>query len=278
MQINIKNEQLDVCIGTYGAELLSVRRNGKEYMWRTRNNTWSRTSPVLFPITGRFPDNVYTAEGEERTLPLNGFAREMEFAVVDAQADSVCLRLLADEQTLKMYPYHFQLDILFQLIGNELTIGFEIVNRSHVPMPFSVGYHPGFNCFLPDSEPWSLRFEQKEHLCSFSPFGWHDPFLTDECIKTLSKDLFDHGARTVTGIRSDWVELVDEANHPVVRISRSQFPFLSMWTLPDENARFVCIEPSLSVSSSGPTLLDRAGICILESDGMLKKSFCIAFF
>ena len=43
---------------------------------------WGRHAPVLFPLVGRLPGDVYHHEGRDYKLPQHGFARDQQFAVL----------------------------------------------------------------------------------------------------------------------------------------------------------------------------------------------------
>ena len=62
-------------------------------------------------------------------------------------------------------------------------------------------------------------------------------------------------------------------------IERSAFPFLAMWSLPDEGAELVCLEPCTSVHAGGATTLnDRMGIIVLPAGDCCDKEFSVTPF
>ena len=60
----IKNDVLNVCITTLGAQIKSVKSD-KEYMWEGNPDIWGKHAPVLFPVCGRLKDGKYTYKGKE---------------------------------------------------------------------------------------------------------------------------------------------------------------------------------------------------------------------
>jgi galactose mutarotase-like enzyme len=103
--------------------------------------------PILFPICGNLPDNTYTHNGQTYTLKQHGFARDLPWEVTDqATQDQASLTLVlhSTEQTRAVYPFDFQLDFTYVLDNGTLSIRQRYTNRSSVPMPFSVGFHPYF--------------------------------------------------------------------------------------------------------------------------------------
>lgn len=55
----ISNSVLTVGVSEHGAELQSIQKNGKEYLWQGDTRFWGRRSPVLFPIVGRVWEDTY---------------------------------------------------------------------------------------------------------------------------------------------------------------------------------------------------------------------------
>lgn len=59
----LSNSILTVQIAEHGAELQSIKKDGKEYLWQGDAKFWGRRSPVLFPIVGRVWNNKYRHAG-----------------------------------------------------------------------------------------------------------------------------------------------------------------------------------------------------------------------
>ena len=51
--MKISNGTIEVEASAHGAELLSIRKSGKEYVWQGDPRFWGRHAPVLFPIVGK---------------------------------------------------------------------------------------------------------------------------------------------------------------------------------------------------------------------------------
>ena len=118
--IELKNEQLTIKVAEMGAELQSVKDNeGREYMWQA-GEKWPRHSPILFPIVCSVNNDTYVVDGKEYHLPRHGFARDTEFTVVSQSDEKVTLALHDSEETLKVYPYRFNLAISYRLEGNKV--------------------------------------------------------------------------------------------------------------------------------------------------------------
>ena len=101
----ISNSVLTVGVSEHGAELQSIQKNGKEYLWQGDTRFWGRRSPVLFPIVGRVWEDTYRYAGNSYRMGQHGFARDMEFTLVSEKEDEVRYRLVSNEETLQKYPF-----------------------------------------------------------------------------------------------------------------------------------------------------------------------------
>ena len=130
--------------------------------------------PILFPICGNLPNNLYQYNGSSYLLKQHGFARDLPWEVI-AQETETCaglsLALSSNEQTRKSYPFDFQMKFTYQLQGNSLRIQQQYQNLSPVTMPFSTGLHPYFQVGnkqqLTFHIPSNTLQNQKDQACSF---------------------------------------------------------------------------------------------------------------
>ena len=83
----ISNGILDISVEEHGAELSSIRCNGREYLWGAYPEFWKRHSPVLFPIVGSVWNGKYTSHGETFQMGQHGLARDMDFHLVKEEPD-----------------------------------------------------------------------------------------------------------------------------------------------------------------------------------------------
>ena len=278
MNAMLKNDRIKVVISDLGAEMTSLTLDGFEYLWTPDPKHFGRVSPCLFPITGRFMDGYYTHHGKRYDMQLNGIAMEKHFETEQFSDTELTMTLREDEDTLAVYPYRFALVIRYRLDGNFLHIGYTVTNHSEDPMPYSVGNHTAYKWPLADGDSpnsYFLRFERPETLESFSPFGWISPYVTNESIRPLDHGLYVNGTRSFRGQVSDWLEYTGANCDFVVRMYRGDFPFVANWAKPDADARLICLEPSLSISSHGPTMFDREGIHVLEKGACESVSYAL---
>ena len=281
MEKVLKNNRVRLTVSNFGAEMTSLTLDGFEYLWSPDPAYYNRTSPCLFPITGRFMDGYYTHKGVQYPMQLNGVAMEKTFEIVSSSETELTLRLREDEDTLSVYPYRFTLEMHYRLDGQRLYVSYTVTNRSDEPMPYSVGNHTAYRWPLVEGDnpnSYFLRFEKPETLNSFSPFGWIAPYLTGERIRPLSHDLYENGTRSFRDQKSEWFEYTGANCDFVVRMYRGSFPFVANWASPQSNANLVCLEPSLSISSHGPTMFDREGIHTLPAGSSETVSYSLEFY
>lgn len=283
MTTTISNTNLSAQINHFGAELFSLQnRDNKEYIWEGNPAFWGKHSPILFPIVGTLKNNSYQHEGKEYHLPRHGFARDMEFKLIGKSENSATFSLTSSEESSKVYPFDFELQVIYTLEGNQLIIGYHIINNDDCVMPFSIGAHPAFALPKP-FENYSLAFEHPENLTSFELENdlLSDTTTTIEMIENkvpLTYSLFEKDALIFKELQSKNITIL-ENKKPLLRVQFDDFPNLGIWT--KNNAPFLCIEPWLgysdTVHSSG-NILEKEGIQLLEAKKIFHCNFSIEIF
>lgn len=105
--------------------------------------------PILFPICGNLPDNLFIYHNKQYYLKQHGFARDSSWNVIKKSTDNsakITLNLSSNKQTKLVYPFDFELNFSYEIQGNKLIISQEYTNNSNQEMPFSIGFHPYFWC------------------------------------------------------------------------------------------------------------------------------------
>ncbi len=166
-QIRLENEQIEVTVNIHGAELRSLKSkaDGQEYLWNADAKYWGRTSPVLFPFVGGVKNKVYRHEGKEYPMNQHGFARDMDFTLISRSTDEAWLALEDTDETRKVYPFHFHLEIGYRLEGTAVRVMSKVKNTNEKNMYFAIGAHPAFFCPVREGEKQSeyfLKFKDGE--------------------------------------------------------------------------------------------------------------------
>ena len=250
----LKNEQLTIEISEHGAELQSIRKDAYEYLWQGDPVFWGRRSPVLFPIVGSVWEKCFRVDGKVYEMGQHGFARDMDFELVNHSETEVWYRLESSEKTLSAYPWPFVLEIGYRLEGNSVTVLWKVTNPGESEMYFQIGAHPAFN--YPDYDPETpdrgvVEFDRNENLqrsgfkgkgCVDSGARFPMP-LSEDGLLHLKRDTFDD---------VDTLMLEDDQVHKVAFLKNDRSPYLTVtfdapvvaiWSPPKRNAPFFCIEP-----------------------------------
>ena len=250
----LKNEILTVQVKEHGAELASIRKGSVEYLWQADPMFWGRHSPVLFPIVGSVWEKRYRVDGREFELGQHGFARDMDFTMVEGGEDEVRYRLESTEDTLKKYPWPFVLEIAYRLHGNMIDVIWEVSNPGNEDMYFQIGAHPAFN--YPDYDPQTmergfLSFDRGEGLecIRIKEKGCVDaetlyPLdVPADGLLPLTREIFD---KIDTIMLQDGqigsVALYRTDRTPWLKLS-FEAPVVGIWSPPGKNAPFICLEP-----------------------------------
>jgi galactose mutarotase-like enzyme len=276
----ISNSNLTAQINHFGAELFSLKNSqNKEYIWEGNPAFWGKHSPILFPIVGTLKNNCFHYKESEYHLSRHGFARDVEFELIEKSENSATFSLTSSEDSRKVYPFDFELQICYSLEENELNIGYKVINKNDSIMPFSIGAHPAFALPKP-FESYALLFEHNEILTSYELENdlLSDYFSTIKMINNqvpLNYSLFEKDALIFKKLESKSITILENQN-PLLRVRFDNFPNLGIWT--KSNSPFLCIEPWLGYSDivhSTGNILEKEGIQLLEPKKSLECNFNI---
>ena len=138
-----KYKNIEIIVNSRGAEQESLNVDGKEYI-RSRDEFWNRKAPILFPIVGKLKDLKTKINGEIYSMGQHGFARDKEFKLLSENEKSLEFILTWDEESLKVYPFKFNLIVKYTISENKVSVDVKVVNVDSQDIYFNVGGHPGF--------------------------------------------------------------------------------------------------------------------------------------
>lgn len=250
----------------HGAELTSIKLNGIERLHQASSVIdengkpyWGRHAPILFPIVGKIKDNKTLINGNDYEMTQHGFARDMDFEELEKNEKIHKYILKSNEETLKKFPFKFELVVEYEVIGNEVITKYTVINKDKNTMLFGLGGHPAFVCNYSNGN-YELEFEKDESKIEFYKLDGGlikekpiQSILVNNKIK-LDKNIFDEDAIIMKNINSNKVTLKDvSTNKNVLEFDFEGFPYLAIWS--KKGAPFVCIEPwqnhTDSVNSNG---------------------------
>lgn len=249
----LSNDRLTIRVKEMGAELSSIvaRSTGKEYLWQADPAFWKRHSPVLFPIVGAVWENTYRYKGQTYPLSQHGFARDRMFSLVEETSSEVRFRLNSDEDSLRVYPFPFTLEIGYRLTGNRVEVLWSVENTGAEQMYFQIGAHPAF--YYPDYQADEdargyFSFDKTEGLtyCLIREKGCLAPqtyaLSLQDGLLPLDTHTFDKDALIFENSQLRKVSLLDIRRRPYLTLHFTA-PVVGLWSPPAKNAPFVCIEP-----------------------------------
>lgn len=243
--VTLKNDFLVAKFSEKGAELKSLVCNGEEQIWCGDEKVWGKSCPVLFPICGGLKDDKYILNGKEYFLDKHGYARTSMFSVEKADEDSVTFLLCSNEETKKVFPFEYELRIIYTLKGKTLSAEYNVKNLSYDTMYFSIGSHEGYA--TPEGiEDYDIIFPQKETLSSIATCGKilddkESIVLKDSNVLPLYEKDFLNDALVFKKINSKSVNLRNRKTGREIQVDFPNSPYLLLWQVP--GAKYICIEP-----------------------------------
>ena len=146
--VTIKNHRLKVEIDLFGGVFRSITdlTGGEELVWQGCEKCgWKSRDHVLFPLVCRMKDGYYEHDGTRYESSLHGFAKDSVFTPEIVTETSATVLLKSDENTLKAYPFDFELRVKYEIVDNGISVTYEVKNTGGETMPYFVGGHLGIN-------------------------------------------------------------------------------------------------------------------------------------
>ncbi len=290
MDYLLQNDNVKVTISSTGAQLQSIWKDGGEYLWNGDAAFWPDRSPVLFPYVGRFTGGHYTLDGAVYDMDIHGFARKMEYKVTESDASRIVFTIEDDDETYRIYPYHFCLHIIYELAENEIRITYQVANKSENTMYFGIGGHPGFHVPLEEGLGFSdyyLEFDGKcrpqrvGHTKACFLSGVDTEFaLEGGKILPLRHTMFDEDAIVLRNM-SDKVTLKSDKGNRSVTVCYPDMPYLGLWHAPLTEAPYICIEPWTSLPSRQDVVEEfkyKSDLIRLRAAGQYENTWSIRVF
>lgn len=250
MIYTISSGGLTAKINPMGAELCSLVKNGKEYIWQA-GEAWNRHAPILFPFICSPKDKTYVAGGKTYKMNANhGFARDMEFQATDVGEDYAVFMLEDNIETKSQYPYRFKLYVKYYFENDRLVTRFRVINPSSKVIYFYLGGHPAFNCPLDEGlsfNDYYVEYEKNETIIQPVP-GGERTVLCDENKLYMTRELFDFDVIMKDKPQSACVTLRSDKGESAVTLYYPDSDCIAVWSpTGNDDAAFVCLEPWTSV-------------------------------
>lgn len=288
MDITIETSHLKAIINTHGAELTSLKNKETdiEYIWQADPEHWGRHAPVLFPIVGSLKEGKYTYQGNKYELPQHGFARDMEFKLLEQTDETASFILESTTETKKIYPFDFKLILTYELGGDGLVVKYRVENPADKDLYFSIGGHPAFNVPLDQG----LTFE--DYYLAPSPMKSRIKLPLKEgridleqrtlgqtnTNIALTHDMFKNDALIFETKGLNSFAIRSEKSPHSITLSYANLPYVGIWSTYPVESPFVCIEPwegiADTVTASGE-LTEKVGIRQLPPKEVYENKYSI---
>lgn len=277
--VTLKNEFLTADFSEIGAELKSLKCDGKEYIWNGDPKYWTGSSPTLFPICSGLKDDEFIYNGKSYNMQKHGFARRSKFEVESVNGNTATFLLSSKNNPKDNYPFEYEFRITYTLKGKTVTVEYNIKNLTDGDMYFSVGAHEAYAC-PGGSEKCEVVFEFAE---DFDAYQLDKSFLLTEQTVNYGKNtntlaindsLFVNDCLIFKKLKSHYAYLHNKMTDGKIKVNFDGFDYLIIWTVPG-GAEFLCIEPWCGVTDNADTsklLPEKEGIVKLEKGKSFYKS------
>jgi len=253
MNYTIQNDDIQITVRTYGAELISLKsKQGTEYIWQRKPEFWNRCAPVLFPVVGRLLDKYTIINKQKYEMDIHGFLKDQEFSLLSQTNHQLSLINRFNDATLSQYPFKYEAEIHYTLSKKQVRTEFIIRNIDDSELFFNLGGHPAINVPLYKDEvftDYTITFEHEESFDAPTiekngTLNFDVPAATYRQLKHLKLDrsLFFLDTIVIPKIKSRMVTLTNKQKQGIV-FRFFNFSTFAIWTRNHQPAPFVCLEP-----------------------------------
>ena len=247
--MKLSNNEISVEVSAHGAELVSLRKKGREYMWTGDAAYWNRHAPILFPAVGKpFHDEI-RIDGKVYPMKQHGFARDCEFEEAGEG------RLRMKDVRPANYPYRFALEAEYKLTGSRVDITWTVENLDDRDLYTQIGAHPAF--LMPgydaaDAVHGYVRYFDAcgRPVCPVMVSGLDDgnrvPLPDPVHLPAempVTGDTFARDALILEEMQVASTELCDKEGKPFLRVDCPQAEAYGIWAPAKPGCPFVCLEP-----------------------------------
>lgn len=197
--------------------------------------------PILFPICGLLKNNKYKIQEKEFSMKRHGFARNYPWQVCESEvlsdSGSITLKFTSSKETLRIYPYEFELFVKYILNAEGLKVECRVNNKNSENMPFYLGFHPYFN--VSNKENINIDISYSSIIDEFNN-GFKDGKINILNEETNLAFCYPSKSRAVMKDRGNNIQI--ELNYD------SNIKYLVLWA--QGKNEFLCIEPWMAYTDA----------------------------
>lgn len=248
-----------------GATVISLTRNGEEFLYSNEENLLSSERPrcgvpFLFPVFGRLQDGRYTYEGKTYAMGIHGFAHTSPWNVTEKGEDFLRLMLEANTRTLAVYPFRFRTELCFRVTDGCLTIEQRYENLDEKCMPYNFGFHPYFRV----EKLENARVETTAGRYFDFTVGKPQPFGHGSVSLSIPEGAPEIGAVFMQSQAPTVLHIPEEGRRVTMEYDES-FPQLVLWS--QAGKPFLCVEPVNGTANGLNT-----GVYLTMAPGEVKQT------
>lgn len=288
MQIKITSQCAAAVLNTQGAQLNSLEKDKREYLWQGNPDYWAGQAPVCFPIVGVLPGGRATAFGKECHMSRHGVARINPFEIFEQHKNSVTFIQKSSPQTRQAFPFDYELKIKYTINASTVCNEYIVTNTGSDTLPFVIGGHPAFNCPIDADEKfedYKVIFDKNinkpclrpDHESGLVDAGKEYDVMHGSDALELRHSLFEEkDALIFEGCEAKAATLIGK-NGRGIRIEFQDMSNLLIWSAVG-GAPFVALEPWTGISScldEDGIFEHKRGMTLLEPDETVSFKFKI---
>ena len=243
--VYLTNGILSASIEEKGAELRTLTKDGVNFIWTPVADIWNFTAPIMFPICGALKDGKFIFGGKEYSLPKHGFARTCIFTAAKISESCAIFTLTSSDETLAGYPFDFEFRVIYTLIGESLSVKYEVENKGDGTMYFSIGSHEAYD--TPEGiEAYEVVFDEaidldKTIIENSLTTDKTKPVLKNSRILPLEVMKNEDDALVLRAVPFKTATLRKKNATRGVRVDFPDMKHMLIWHMKD--APYICIEP-----------------------------------
>ncbi|MFI3206969.1 MAG: hypothetical protein R3Y33_06950 [Clostridia bacterium] len=247
----IKNEEIEFSVKKKGAELCSIIKNNRQYIWQADPKFWGNHGPLLFPIVGSVENDEISVCGQRCNLTAHGFLRYMDFDLIEQTENKLVLEAKYNEDTLKIYPIKFRFIATYSYENGSFVGTYDIYNLDEKTMPYCFGLHNGFYCVQEGEDVSNVYFKFDKKITINKPSRVQEKFMDfskrisvieNSDILNLNDDWYPTQAPINDDVKFSSFELINKKSGKILDYSFSEnFGLYNIWR--QKNSPFVCLEP-----------------------------------
>ncbi|MBS7806225.1 D-hexose-6-phosphate mutarotase [Variovorax sp. PCZ-1] len=144
-QIKLQSQTGNATITEHGSQVQSWQTaDGQEQLYVSPRAVMDGQAAIRGGVPLCFPQFNMRVLGT-KPLPKHGFARNMPWALVSQDEQSVRMELASNEATLAIWPHAFRAGLDVRLEQNSLRVSFDVVNSGQEVFSFALALHTYFH-------------------------------------------------------------------------------------------------------------------------------------